>query len=382
MVRSLKINKSLTFLLCAVGFIISCVEPFDLKVKTYSNILIVDGSIDDADRDQFITVKSFIQSLSGNISYQAETNAKVTIIEDEKNKIDCFEKPNGIYYLPIGFKTKVGSIYQLRISLKNGNEYISTKERMKTTPEIVSSLVKFDPKGIVSGDKKTPAHLIYISTKDLNTPGDYYVWRWKLYEKQQYCITCFGGIYITSPPPLGKCQTVASLVQQNIEYDYNCNSDCWEIKYSDDINAMSDIYSNGNEISNRMVAKVPFYERSGFLIEITQQNVSPAAFNYLKILGSQAQNNGTLVDSPPAPLIGNISNINDSKESVGGFFMVGNSKTKKIWVDRKDVGDSQPIRLLGRNAVSEPASTSDRPPFAPCLKSNTRTPLKPEAWPL
>jgi Domain of unknown function (DUF4249) len=377
----MKLNTQFIFFISAILLVSSCVEPFELVVKTDSKILIVDGSIDDSDRDKYITVKRFIPSSRGDIYYSPEVNAKVSVMEDGKTNFECFERPNGIYYLPVGFKTKIGSNYQLKILLSDGSEYISTNEKMKSTPKIQSSFVKFDPEGIDSGEKKTPAHLVYISTEDLSTKGDYYVWRWKLFEKQSYCITCNGGIYLTSPAPLGRCQTVSALAQQDISYDYGCNSSCWEIKYSEDINVMSDTYSNGNKISNRLVAKVPFYERSGFLIEVTQQNVSPAAFNYLKILGNQSQNNGTLVDSPPAPLIGNISNKNDKKESVGGFFMVGSSETVKIWVDRSDTGNSKPLQLLGRNAVLEPSSPPDRPPSAPCIKSNTRTPLKPEGWP-
>ena len=373
------INLNIFYLLTASTIVISCVEPFELKVKTDATILIVDGSIDDSERDQYISIKRYIPSNKKEIVYSAEINAKVIVVEDGNISINCFERPNGFYYLPVGFKTKIGSYYQLKITLSNGKEYFSTNEQMKATPDIISTFVKFDPEGIDMGKRKSAAHLVYINTKDSENKGDYYLWKWKLYEKQLYCVTCIGGVYLEYPAPEGKCQTVQSLAERGVEYDYGCKSNCWEIKYSEDINVMSDAYSNGEKINNRLVAKIPYYERSGFLIEITQQNVSPEAFNYLKILGSQSQNVGTLVDSPPAPLIGNISNKNDKDEKVGGFFMIGNSKTIKVFVDRSDAKDSQPIYLLGRPAVMDPASPQ---PSAYCIKSNTRTPLKPEGWPL
>jgi hypothetical protein len=63
--------------------------------------------------------------------------------------------------------------------------------------------------------------------------------------------------------------------------------------------------------------------------------------------------------------------------------MVGNSKIKRIWVDRLDAVGSKQLYILGRKENYEPASgDGSRPPFAPCVISNTRTTLKPEGWPL
>lgn len=119
------------------------------------------------------------------------------------------------------------------------------------------------------------------------------------------------------------------------------------------------------------------------MIEIKQQNVSPASFQYLKTLANQSQNNGTLADSPPAALIGNLKNIKNSSETVGGYFMVGDAVIKNIWIDRTDTKGSKPVYLIGRPAIYEPASPDgSRPPLAPCIKTYTRTPLKPEGWPL
>lgn len=367
----------------SLAVFIACVEPFDIKVATTETILIIDGSIDDSRSDQFITVKKFIPSSNGNIRYANEIGAKVSIIKDGKDQIDCMYRDNGYYYLPLGFKAIVGSKYKLKINLADGKIYESSEELMRKTPEITGYTVKFDPKGIKLGENTIPAHLIYIDTKDPVEPGDNFMWTWRLYEKQTICKTCSGGIFLVSPAPLGRCSPVTALAEAGVEYDYRCQGNCWEIYYSQDLNVMSDVFSQGKEIKNRYIASVPYYQDNGFLIEIKQQTVSPSAFQYLKILGNQSQKSGTLVDSPPAALIGNIRNINDNKETVGGYFMVGNSKIQKIWVSRLDAVGSQQYYMLGRKENYEPASDDgSRPPFAPCVNTNTRTPLKPEGWPL
>jgi hypothetical protein len=362
---------------------LACVEPFDLKILTSTPLLIVDGKLDDSNGDQYISLKKFIPSANSSVVYEPETGARVTVIKDDKEVIECRDGGNGLYYLPLTFKAEVGSGYQLKISRKDGSDYVSDKELMRSTPEITGYTVKFDPEGIVQGDNRIPAHLVYLNTKDPKENGDNFMWSWKLYEKQNVCKSCFGGIYLTSPAPLGKCLTMAALLENSIEYDYRCDRNCWEIINSDELNVMSDVFSNGNEIKNRLIAKVPYYQSSGFLIEIKQQVVSSSAFQYLKILINQTQNNGTLVDSPPAALIGNIRSVKNPKEAVGGYFMVGNSKVRRIWVDRLDAIGSKQKYLLGRKENFEPSSNdTSRPPLAPCIISNTRTPLKPEGWPL
>jgi Domain of unknown function (DUF4249) len=358
----------------------SCVEPYDLNLKVETAILSIDGNINDESQEQFITIRKTLPSSSFGITFIGEQKAKVEIIEDDKNTITCIESKNGIYYLPVGFKTKLGSNYILKVTLADGKIYQSTIEKMLFTPEIIKSTVVFDKKAIPFGDFYRPGHLVYVDTKDNPEKGDNILWKYTLYEKQDVCISCDGGIYITSPQPFGRCQRVEELATLGVTYDYICSGNCWEILYSKDINVISDAFSNGKEINNRLVARVPYYKNGGFLIEVFQQNVSTAAFQFLKILIDQNQNNGSLADSPPSPLIGNIKNVNDPKEAVGGFFMVGNVKSKKIWVPRLE--SIKPIGLLGGRDINEEPSSPFRPPTAPCVKSNTRTPLKPIGWPI
>ena len=71
---------------------------------------------------------------------------------------------------------------------------------------------------------------------------------------------------------------------QGITYDYHCDGNCWEIFYNKELNVFNDIYTYGNPINNRLIAKIPFYNATGALIEIKQQSVSSNAYRYLKLL--------------------------------------------------------------------------------------------------
>ncbi len=371
-------------LYCTIGILsyVSCVEPINLVISSSESILVVDGAISDTEGDQVISIIRSLPS-SRNASYSGETGAEVYILENGQNKIICTEKEKGKYYLPTGFKTLVGNTYQLKFKTKPGLSYESEIETMRFTPPITKIYSVLEPKGIDDGNIKTPGHYIYIDTKDGITKGDNYLWTFKLTEQQSYCISCYGGIFLTSPLPAGRCSSVAAFIADGITSDYSCSGNCWDFIFSNEINVMSDVYSNGNEIKGRLVGKIPIYQSQGALLEVFQQNVSPSAFRYLKLLASQSQNSGTLVDSPPAALVGNIVNENDKFESVGGFFMVGNSKSIKYWLDRKDAKNYEATGLFGRPINAEPPSPDgSRPPFAPCIKSKNRTPTKPVGWPL
>jgi hypothetical protein len=97
-----KVLKTKIYFPLVIGLFLACVEPFELKIITTENILIVDGTIDDSDTDQFINLKKFVPSNSGTIRYVSEKGAKVKIIENglkctsdlKKSWKKAFKAPN------------------------------------------------------------------------------------------------------------------------------------------------------------------------------------------------------------------------------------------------------------------------------------------------
>ena len=209
------------------------------------------------------------------------------------------------------------------------------------------------------------------------------MWTWKLWELQEICVTCVNGRYFKSGAlrdALG-CRKENGLLNQ--WFDYFCNGDCWDLFFSKELNVFSDIYTNGNVITGKLVAKIPYYQEEGGLIEIQQQSVSPDAYRYFKLIADQVQSNGNLVDTPPSGIIGNVKNINNANEPVAGLFMVTSIKKRKYWIDRKSAkGKAFPIGLLDHTIIPEPPDDLDpeRPPLVPCIESPTRTKIKPEGW--
>ncbi|MFN3849696.1 MAG: DUF4249 domain-containing protein [Spirosomataceae bacterium] len=364
-------------LLLSIALMQACVEPYDFAMPITQKILIVDGSITDQPKDQFVIIK--IADPKFNTTSGVK-DATVEVIEDNKTVIGLTDRnKDGTYFFPTSFQAKYNVSYKLRIKTKEGTQYESSSEVMVQGPKIDKVYTEFLKDGIPSGNSFSPAHFVYIDTKDPAGVKNNYFWTYRFWERQGYCVTCSAGRYFyNSRTRSWECRDE----QLEFDYDYVCDRDCWDIFYNTDLNVLTDTYTDGKAIIGRTVAKIPYYQRGGALVEITQQSVSQTAFRYLRLLIDQGQNTGTLADTPPAALIGNIKNVNDPNESVGGIFMVSSTQTHLFWLDRKDVpiNSVNPIGLLGRPANPEVSSDPTRPPLAACIASRNRTPSKPRGW--
>ena len=375
------INKKITLLTLAVGlWVCSCVEPFNLSIKSDLRILTVDATLTDTSDEQSITITETVNS-NGSAYASPVLRATAEVLVNGTEKISFTEKGAGVYALPKTFKLKAGTTYKLFFSKADGTKYESGEDKVATVPEIIRVHDEFKVQGIERGvNIFDPANYVYLDTKDPVDDKNNYLWSWRLWEKQSVCATCYNGRYFLTPIP-ARCREERAYVGET--FDYFCPGDCWEIIQNKDLNVFSDIYSNGNPITNRLIAKIPYYSINGALIEIKQQSISPEAYRYFKLLADQVQNNGSLVDTPPAAIIGNIKNVANPEEAIAGFFMVTSVRNVRFWIDRKSAfkTTSKPIGLLDHPLNPEPMGNDlTRPPFALCILSQSRTPVKPNGW--
>jgi hypothetical protein len=371
-------RKFALLLLCYILFQ-ACVEPFSVSLPITQKILIVDGSITDQPTDQFVTLRISDPKLS-NVTVFPVRDAVVTVTANDKDIIPLTDRnKDGVYYFPVGFRPAYNINYKLKIRTKEGVEYESGSEAMVQGPKIDKVYAEFQNDGIKNGNSTAPAHYIYLDAKDPAGVKNNYFWNWRLWERQGYCVTCSGGRYFyNSRTRAWECRDEGL----EVDYDYVCDRACWDVFYNSELNILNDIYSDGKDIKARLVAKIPYYQYNGALVEVTQQSVSATAYRYLKLLVEQGQNTGSLADTPPAALVGNIRNLSNPTESVGGIFMVSSTQTQLFWLKRDDVpqGSKAAIGLLGRPANPEVSEDPTRPPLAACVNSKFRTTTKPIGW--
>ncbi|MCP1382739.1 DUF4249 domain-containing protein [Runella salmonicolor] len=360
-------------LLLTLSAFYGCVEPYDITYSLNANVLSVEGFVS----DQAGTTVSINIARNSNNSYYSEPLKKCVaeIRASDGSTIQLQEVADGIYAAPANFKGKIGQTYQLAFKTPDGKTYESSKELLSTSPEIKKIYQQFDQNGLLDNLGKNVVSStvdVYLDVDDPKETQNYYLWRWKLYEEQSICITCTGGRLVN-----GQCVKINS--RNPPDYDYQCDKQCWELIYNSTINILDDKFVNGRSITGRLIGKIPFYSPSqGCLLEIEQLALSPQAYQYFQLLSSQAQNTGTLTDTPPAAIIGNIRNVADSQDKVVGFFGAAGTRKVQYWINRALYPNPLVKTLLGRAPNYE--ITSFPPSAYPCVLSRTRTPIRPEGW--
>jgi hypothetical protein len=345
------INKARIAFIGLILSVLACVEPYDLAIgKSSEKIIFVNAILTDQGDDQIITIAESVP-LSGIVYSEEIQGLKVEIFVNNAEKIELINQKNGNYLVPKTLKFEMGKTYKLLFERPDGRKYESTSQTFKAAPKIEKMYAIFTFDNIKKLDRKVPGHKIYIDYTDPSAEKNNYYWTWTLWERQYVCLT-------------------------SGNFDYYCSGDCWEIIQNLEVNIANDNFSNGKQVKGKLIAEIPYYQDRGALLEIKQQVVSDEAFRYLQIYQGQTQSTGTLVDSPPAKLVGNIRNINNPNEDIAGFFTIAGTSSVKYWLNREDaIGKVMPIGLLGRSPNLSPFAIT-----VPCELSRTRTPKRPIGW--
>ncbi|AEI47719.1 hypothetical protein Runsl_1292 [Runella slithyformis DSM 19594] len=396
----MRFNLKLSGILLPIAvFIWGCVDLYKVDIQTAKSYLIVEGSITDLPERQFISLfrtkantifksSDFTSTIvAQKNSYDPVKAAKVKIVENGTISYSLTEETPGFYVMPFTFLGKAGNTYQLFIETPEGQKYRSAIETMAKVPPIERIYEKFNAKGIL--DRSTSIGNIatndfYVDFSDPVNERNFYRWSSITYESQKISATCRGGLYYKDAGSLAECRTDNRLSVNNL-FDYEAETLCWDIFYGNTLNIFSDVYTNGKTQKDKLVAQIPLYQSNPCLVVIRQSSLSPNAYRYLKLVQDQSLNTGTLADTPPAPIKGNVVNEDDKAELVLGYFMAGMVNENRYWLDRKNTSGGQPDGLFFIKNGREP---NLEPPFlyrlsvpkAICVNSENRTSNSPSGW--
>ena len=228
-----------------------------------------------------------------------------------------------------------------------------------------------------------PTNDVYVDFEDPVGTRNFYLWRTRLYEQQEWCASCQQGrYYLEDIGPVGSgpikvigCVPDPKLGKYNF-YDYICRGACWDIFYSTRINIFADVYSNGRPQVGRLVAQAPLYQKDPALLNIEQLSLTVGAYRYYKLFEEQTQNTGTLVDTPPAPTVGNVRNLSDPNDNVVGYFSASSVAVNNYWLERRNVPSRNYPGLFyaqNRRSPNRESSRGDPPEFGKGVPSADMT---------
>lgn len=401
---SIKANSRL-LIFCIVScffFFISCIDPFKVEVEASKAYIIVDGTITNSEERPIISIFETNESsnfkssqFTATISPKANdvkpiSKAKVKVIENESKTFQLFEIEPGYYQMPLEFEGKIGNTYKLIFENSKGLVFESSVEKMLPVSTINKIYDTFNSTGIkdrLAEGGKIPTNDVFIDFDDPAKDKNFYRWKWTSFEIQNICETCKQGRYYRDQSnlgPLGECKFDPNL-ESNVFFDYTCDSFCWDIFLSTKLDIFSDIYTNGLPQKNKLVAQIPLFQSNPCLVVVEQFSLNPNAYRYLKLLQDQSINTGTLADTPPAPIKGNVINKNDPTQLILGYFTASAKEESRYMLGRKNSRGAQPngiFRYKNKRDYILEAPSIIRPsiPLAICKSSLFRTPNSPKGW--
>ena len=307
----------------------SCVDQIDFPLNKGVEKLIVSGQVNNLNEPQLVFLSETTSAdreplLSGNYLTLNDlprpvSGATVKLIaiypEGDRSNVVYTETKIGQYEMNTGLDLERATDIYLEIEIQ-GRTYRSKPQVM---PKIVGSdeLSYSFTRGIIEDQPETAFISIETTATLPQETGGYYL-RWDVDEAYYWNLTFFPNPFNRAPP------------------------DCYVFGYPDPSRITlvnGDLLNNPGGTTSQIVAQRVIDESflSRHYFNVRQVSTDREAFEYWRRIKELVNNTGSVFDTPPAPVIGNIYNLDDSEEVVLGYFEVAKVNLTRIYTTRADV---------------------------------------------
>ena len=307
----------------------SCVEQIEFELeKTERERLIVSGTLTNLNEPQVVFLSETTSQARKPLLADTENliftlndrprplqGAQVALVSENGNIWFYRESKPGRYELN-GFNGN-GVIGGLHLEISFGNRVY--RSQSQSFPEAIGSdELSFSFERTRLDDNPDAAQVVIQSEVTLpEQVGDYYL-RWAVDEAYFWDLTFFPNPFNTPPP---NC----------IVFDFPDPERITLIN--------GDLLNRPGGKSTQIVAKrivdQSFLSRHFF--NVRQLSISKDSYEYWRRVSELVNNTGSVFDSPPAPIQGNLYNVNDPDEVVLGYFEVAKAKVSRIYTTFADV---------------------------------------------
>jgi Domain of unknown function (DUF4249) len=374
-------TKFLIYFISICVLVGSCVTPIaNFDQVASKSFLVIEAAVNDQAGPHKVKLYLSADKLYGSY-FTPVTKAKIYVTDEKGVREDFVEGTiKGTYLSSSNFIGRVGGTYTLNIETTDGKKYQSVPETMKSVPEIENLITRFAVQdNYAKGDTRRGGFNIYLDFQDPASLGDNYQWYWRHYERAYFCETCVGGSY-----DFFKNTCVTPRVPTDQILNYKCDGDCWDITFAVDLNIFSDSYLNGQRVTGKQVARVPYDGISPYYLQLEQRGITKNAYNYYQGLSIQTQNNGTLFDVPAETRFSfNVKSTTNPEEKILGLFDVYAVRKRIFYIDRT-LSVPKNETPTSKSFVGDIFSCNPGQPtckeLVQCSEGLFRTPLRPPGW--
>ena len=327
-----------------------CIETIDFDTNRTGNQLVVDGGV--IDRPGSYELRLSLTSEETNVP-EPLSGTQVTIVDGDGNREEYIESEPGLYLLHGNTVRGVrGQSYHIEIRLFDGSFYRSVPE---TIPTAIGRDSSYFEVGTIEEQSASgrmierPAVLIFTDTElpDQNKP----VWlRWRVENVYSFR----EGLSPVGLEPR-TCYVAGHVEPQRITLFHNSDLNTGEI--------------TGRLMAMKQVIMHEFFIRHYF--NVIQFSITEQRHRYLEKVEEMINRTGTIFDTPPATIRGNVYNMEDEDEMVLGYFEAAAVDTSRTFTVRGDFdfyipnpcgsSSSNTPQNACRNCINIPNSTRERP---------------------
>ena len=296
-------NHKLLYILFLFS-ISSCIDQIDFSEERRGGQILIDGRISDDTGPHEVNLRRTTES--ARITFP-EINATIYLKDDAGNEVLFFEVADGKYLTEEGaIQGIIGRSYHITILTNDGTEYISEPEILPVRTATLDSM--YYGFGRIDIFDSVEA-FIDVNLNDTSNP--FYL-RWDVEDVYQFRPTDFPDPFNNIPP---SCYVTS---YPNTE----------EAKLFDGTNIQVDKIIQKQIYAEKI--NETFKERH--YINVYQRNLTQKSYLFWSRVNQTVASVGSIFDTPPAAIRGNISNVNDPTERALGYFEAVSSDTIRIFL--------------------------------------------------
>lgn len=285
------------------------VSPYQSPATGY---LVVEGYIMGNGRTQYSLSRTI--PLPGDSTIPMVTGAQLQVEGSDNSIFPLVESGNGLYGIDsMSLSTAVK--YRLRISIPNGETYLSDYVPYKPTPPIDSLNWVYNGSTGVN---------IYVNTHDPNNTTRYYQWTYdQTYEYHSAEASEF--IYVPATDTI-----VARTPAQEI-------FTCWK-----DVPLTSILIGTSAQLAQDQIYEFPLINippntqplSVEYSILVSQYALTDSGYTFLQLMRQNTESLGSIFDVQPSEITGNIHSLSNPAEPVIGYISAGTLQQARIFISR------------------------------------------------
>lgn len=304
-------------LLTSITVLNNCKDPILLRSTPEGGIFVVNGKVSTQPGPYTVTLG--YTSPDGRKPTPVPGGA-VSLVSSAGNTWAYTEANPGEYVIPDGVAPILpGVTYHLEITLGDGRHYYSEDETVPMLTGTSDPHVEFEHKKIIVNNVEIQSDVANVFTdSQLPASGGPQFFKWDV-----------GEVYMFEQTPIFNPITGS------------IPNPCFVTGYSDPqrINLFSTENLKVDHVDHKLVAvrliDQSFLAKHYFIVSLS--SISRKTYTYWDHVNSLVNRTGSIFDTPPAPIVGNIHNREDDSEKVYGYFEATNTSIARVYTLRGDI---------------------------------------------